>query len=117
MEPPLATAPEAPFVEVPVSRMRRTIARRLTSAKQEIPHFYLELDCDFEALLELRAGLNRHIGERKTGVTDFAIKAAACALCDVPAANAGFVKDAVRLIAEIADSAATVSGITSAVRS
>jgi len=113
VEPPLATAPEAPFVEVPVSRMRRTIARRLTSAKQEIPHFYLELDCAFEALLELRAGLNRHIGEPKIGVTDLAIKAAACALCDVPAANAAFVEDTVRLYqrADISFAVATEGGL------
>ena len=120
MKPPLAAAAatreavaDAPFVEEPVSRMRRTIARRLTSAKQEIPHFYLELDCDFEALLELRAGLNRHIGEPKIGVTDFAIKAAACALCDVPAANAGLIEDAVRLYqrADISFAVATEAGL------
>jgi pyruvate dehydrogenase E2 component (dihydrolipoamide acetyltransferase) len=120
MKPPLAAAAatreavaDAPFVEEPVSRMRRTIARRLTSAKQEIPHFYLELDCAFEALLELRAGLNRHIGEPKIGVTDFAIKAAACALCDVPTANAGLIEDAVRLYqrADISFAVATEAGL------
>jgi pyruvate dehydrogenase E2 component (dihydrolipoamide acetyltransferase) len=119
-KPALAATPatpeavaDAPFVEKPVSRMRRTIARRLTSAKQEIPHFYLELDCDFEALLALRAGLNRHIGEPKIGVTDFAIKAAAGALGDVPAANAGLIEDAVRLYqrTDISFAVATEGGL------
>jgi pyruvate dehydrogenase E2 component (dihydrolipoamide acetyltransferase) len=117
---PLGAAPatreavaDAPFVEEPVSRMRRTIARRLTSAKQEIPHFYLNLDCDFDALLALRAGLNRHLGEPKIGVNDFAIKAAACALRDVPAANAGLVGDALRLYqrADISFAVATEGGL------
>lgn len=119
-KPPTQAAPasreavtDAPFVEEPVSRMRRTIARRLTSAKQEIPHFYLKLDCDFDALLALRAGLNRHIGEPGIGVTDFAIKAAARALGAVPAANAGLFGDAVRLYqrADIAFAVATQGGL------
>jgi pyruvate dehydrogenase E2 component (dihydrolipoamide acetyltransferase) len=119
-KPPLAAAPatrealaDAPFVEEPVSRMRQTIARRLTSAKQEIPHFYLELDCDFEALLALRAGLNRQIGEPRIGVNDFAIKAAACALGDVPAANARWIEGTVRLYqrADVSFAVATEGGL------
>ncbi len=119
-KPELAAAPavreaiaDAPFVEEPVSRMRQTIARRLTFAKQEIPHFYLELDCDFEALLALRAHLNRRLGESEIGVTDFAIKAAACALRDVPAANAGLVEDSVRRYqrADVSFAVATEGGL------
>ena len=67
--------------------MRKTIARRLTEAKSTIPHFYLTVDCDIDALLALREQINAAAPKDKDGkpaykisVNDFVIKAYALAL-------------------------------------
>ena len=74
--------------------MRKVIARRLTEAKQTIPHFYLSMDCELDALLKLRQELNAREGaDYKLSVNDFVIKAAALALRKVPEANASFGGD------------------------
>jgi pyruvate dehydrogenase E2 component (dihydrolipoamide acetyltransferase) len=78
---------------VPHDTMRRFIAERLTLSKRTIPHFYLNIDCEIDALLAARARLNRlapQDGPRafKLSVNDFIIKALAMALQSVPAANA-----------------------------
>ena len=78
---------------VPHDTMRRMIAARLTLAKQTIPHFYLSIDCELDALLAARARLNSmspQDGPRayKLSVNDFIIKAMAMALQTVPNANA-----------------------------
>jgi pyruvate dehydrogenase E2 component (dihydrolipoamide acetyltransferase) len=78
---------------VPHDTMRRFIAERLTLSKQTIPHFYLAIDCQLDALLAARARLNAMApqdGPRafKLSVNDFIIKALAMALQTVPAANA-----------------------------
>jgi len=80
---------------VPHTSMRRAIARRLTESKQQVPHFYLTLDCEIDALLKLRADLNAKAPEKgdgvfKLSVNDFVIRAAAAALRKVPAANAAW---------------------------
>ena len=74
--------------------MRKTIAQRLTEAKQTIPHFYLTLDCDIDALLAAREQINAAAPKDKDGkpayklsVNDFVIKALALALQRVPDAN------------------------------
>ncbi|MGD9916399.1 MAG: dihydrolipoamide acetyltransferase family protein [Paenirhodobacter sp.] len=73
---------------LPVSTMRRTIARRLVEAKQRIPHFYLSSDCEIDALLALRAQLNEgRAADTRISVNDLIVKAAALALRAVPAAN------------------------------
>ncbi|MBN9070768.1 MAG: pyruvate dehydrogenase complex dihydrolipoamide acetyltransferase [Rhizobiales bacterium] len=82
---------------VPHDNMRKTIARRLVEAKSTIPHFYLTVDCELDALLALRKQLNDAAPTRKTekgdqpayklSVNDLVIKALALALRDVPAAN------------------------------
>ena len=82
---------------VPHDSMRKTIARRLVEAKSTIPHFYLTVDCELDALLALRTQLNAAAPVRKTekgdqpayklAVTDMVIKALALALRDVPDAN------------------------------
>ena len=78
----------------PLSNMRKTIAARLTEAKQTVPHFYLTVDCALDALLKVRAELNSRAeasgGGYKVSVNDFVIRAAALALKKVPAANASF---------------------------
>ncbi len=97
-EPPApspATAPPAGgFEEIPLNNMRKTIARRLTEAKRDIPHFYLEVDVEIDALLRIRADLNARVGaDYKLSVNDFVIKACAVALKRVPNANASFGGD------------------------
>jgi pyruvate dehydrogenase E2 component (dihydrolipoamide acetyltransferase) len=74
--------------------MRKVIARRLAEAKQTIPHFYLTMDCELDALLALRKQLNgRENADYKLSVNDFVIKAAALALKKVPMANVSFGGD------------------------
>jgi pyruvate dehydrogenase E2 component (dihydrolipoamide acetyltransferase) len=98
-ERPVSAAPVVPpagaaFDEIPLNNMRKTIARRLAEAKQTIPHFYLSVDVQLDALLDLRAKLNaRPKVDYKLSVNDFVIKAAALALRKVPDCNASFAGD------------------------
>ncbi|OLS52322.1 pyruvate dehydrogenase complex dihydrolipoamide acetyltransferase [Rhodovulum sulfidophilum] len=80
---------------VTLDGMRKTIAARLTEAKQTIPHFYLRRDIRLDALLEFRKTLNDQLGARgiKLSVNDFIIKACALALQQVPKANAVWAGD------------------------
>ena len=81
--------------EVALDGMRKTIAARLTEAKQTIPHFYLRRDIEIDALLAARKQINA-VGEKqgiKVSVNDFVIKACAVALQRVPAANAVWAGD------------------------
>ncbi|MEE8227990.1 MAG: pyruvate dehydrogenase complex dihydrolipoamide acetyltransferase [Kiloniellales bacterium] len=82
------------YRQEPLSNMRKTIARRLSEAKQTVPHFYLTMDCEIDALLEIRKQLNARSAEGegayKLSVNDFVIRAAALALKQVPAANASW---------------------------
>jgi pyruvate dehydrogenase E2 component (dihydrolipoamide acetyltransferase) len=93
--PAVAVAPPAAaYTEVPLSNMRKVIARRLTESKQTVPHFYLTVDCTLDALLALRKQLNERPGaDYKLSVNDFVIKAAALALRNVPTANVSFGGD------------------------
>jgi pyruvate dehydrogenase E2 component (dihydrolipoamide acetyltransferase) len=85
---PPTGAPAEPHEEIKLSNMRKVIARRLTEAKQSIPHYYLTLDCELDPLLKLRKELNARAGaDYKLSVNDFLIKALALALRKVPAAN------------------------------
>jgi pyruvate dehydrogenase E2 component (dihydrolipoamide acetyltransferase) len=88
------------YEEVPLDGMRRTIAKRLVESKQTVPHFYLSLDCELDALMALREQLNGAAGKDKDGkpayklsVNDFVIKALAIALQRVPAANSVWAED------------------------
>ena len=86
-----------PHEEIKLDGMRKTIAARLTEAKQTIPHFYLRRDIKLDALMAFRAQLNAQLAQRgvKLSVNDFIIKAAALALQAVPAANAVWAGDRV----------------------
>jgi pyruvate dehydrogenase E2 component (dihydrolipoamide acetyltransferase) len=88
--PTFAPAPGAAYDLVPHSNMRRVIAQRLLEAKQTIPHFYMTIDCDIDALLDTRKELNNWSDEAKLSVNDFIIKAAAMALKKMPAVNASW---------------------------
>ncbi|MBW6505591.1 MAG: pyruvate dehydrogenase complex dihydrolipoamide acetyltransferase [Rhodobacteraceae bacterium] len=83
------------YDEVLLDGMRRTIAARLTEAKQTIPHFYLRREARLDALLAFREQLNKQLEPRgvKLSVNDFIIKACALALQAVPAANAVWAGD------------------------
>jgi len=83
------------YTEIPLDGMRKTIAARLTEAKQTIPHFYLRRDIRIDDLLSFRAQINKQLESRgvKLSVNDFIIKACANALQAVPAANAVWAGD------------------------
>ncbi|WP_182084523.1 pyruvate dehydrogenase complex dihydrolipoamide acetyltransferase [Aureimonas sp. ME7] len=95
---------EGSFEKIPHDGMRRTIAKRLVESKQTVPHFYLSLDCELDALLALRKQLNgaaptvkTEAGERpayKLSVNDMVIKAMASALVAVPDANVSWTESA-----------------------
>ncbi len=93
-----ALAGNIPYELVPHTGMRKTIARRLTEAKQTVPHFYLTIECDIDPLLKVRAELNsRSADQYKLSVNDFVIRASALALKKVPAANASWSDDGILL--------------------
>jgi len=83
------------FTEMPLDGMRRTIAARLTEAKQTIPHFYLRREVRLDALMAFREQINKQLETRgvKLSVNDFIIKACALALQAVPYANAVWAGD------------------------
>ena len=83
------------FKEIPLSGMRRTVATRLTEAKQNVPHFYLRKEIVIDELLRARARINAHLAEKsnKLSINDFIIKACALALQTVPMANAVWAED------------------------
>ncbi|MEO9575987.1 MAG: pyruvate dehydrogenase complex dihydrolipoamide acetyltransferase [Tateyamaria sp.] len=83
------------YEEIKLDGMRKTIAARLTEAKQTVPHFYLRRDIQLDALLEFRGTLNGQLADRgvKLSVNDFIIKACAIALQQVPDANAVWAGD------------------------
>ncbi|MGR3460983.1 MAG: pyruvate dehydrogenase complex dihydrolipoamide acetyltransferase [Roseovarius sp.] len=85
------------YEEVKLDGMRKTIAARLTEAKQTVPHFYLRREIRLDALMKFRADLNKQLEPRgvKLSVNDFIIKACALALQAVPDANAVWAGDKV----------------------
>ena len=85
------------YEEIKLDGMRKTIAARLSEAKQTIPHFYLRRDIQLDALLKFRAELNHQLTGKgvKLSVNDFIIKAVANALQEVPTANAVWAGDRV----------------------
>ncbi|MEO1106365.1 MAG: pyruvate dehydrogenase complex dihydrolipoamide acetyltransferase [Pseudomonadota bacterium] len=85
------------YEEITLDGMRKTIAARLSEAKQTIPHFYLRRDIKLDALLKFRSQLNKQLEGRgvKLSVNDFIIKAVANALQQVPACNAVWAGDRV----------------------
>ncbi len=91
---------EGSYELVPHDGMRKTIARRLVESKQTVPHFYVSVDCELDALMALRAQLNSAAPERdgkpayKLSVNDMVIKAMALALRDVPDANVSWTEQA-----------------------
>ncbi|MFE6664584.1 2-oxo acid dehydrogenase subunit E2 [Streptomyces sp. NPDC057697] len=92
---PAVPAGTSGYEDVPHSRMRRAIARRLTESKQQTPHFYLRATCAVDELLALRQRINA-VSPVKVSVNDLLIKAVATAHTQVPEMNAVWQPDAVR---------------------
>lgn len=116
--------PGAPNVEVAgsfeavrLSAMRKTIARRMTESKQQIPHFYLRIRCSMDAVMDARVELNHALAsegrDTKISVNDFILRAAALALRDVPAANVSFAGDEIHVFdrVDISVAVATDGGL------
>jgi pyruvate dehydrogenase E2 component (dihydrolipoamide acetyltransferase) len=87
-------------VAKPLSMMRKAIARRLTESKQTVPHFYLTIDIDADALVSLRESINKDLAatgdaDTKISINDLVVRACAVGLRRVPACNAQFSPDAI----------------------
>lgn len=87
------------YDKIPNSNIRKTIARRLSESKQNIPHFYLAVECNMDKLLAARVALNedavKNNQDYKLSVNDFVIKASALALKAVPEANSSWTDEAI----------------------
>lgn len=83
------------FEEVPVSQMRKTIARRLAESKFSAPHFYLTIDLDMDQAIVARKQINE-VSDTKVSFNDIVIKAAAMALKKHPKVNASWLGDKIR---------------------
>ncbi|PZQ90690.1 MAG: pyruvate dehydrogenase complex dihydrolipoamide acetyltransferase [Leifsonia xyli] len=96
--PAPASAPAAAQTtaeDIPLTPMRRAIARRLTESTSTVPHFFLVADCRVDELVALRRRINEST-EVKVSLNDFVMKAAAAAYVDVPEANAIWAETAIR---------------------
>jgi pyruvate dehydrogenase E2 component (dihydrolipoamide acetyltransferase) len=115
---PLATATLLPPEVRPLSMMRKTIARRLTESKQTVPHFYLSIDVDADALVDLRERINQELANaspphtsaadaeggrphEKVSINDLLVKACSVALTRVPECNAQFAGDSIHVFRRI----------------
>ncbi|MFI6502579.1 2-oxo acid dehydrogenase subunit E2 [Nonomuraea typhae] len=109
------TTEERAYTEIPHTRMRRAIAARLAESKRTAPHFYLRGTARVDALLALRAQLNR--GDLRISVNDLVVKAAACAHARVPAMNVTWSEEAVRAYRQVdlAVAVATEAGLVTPV--
>ena len=103
---PVNTAALGAHSAVPHSTMRKVIARRLSESKQNVPHFYVSMDIELDALLALRGQLNAAspkdgAGAFKLSVNDMVIKAAAVTLRRLPKVNASWTEDATILYDDV----------------
>jgi len=110
-----AAIPDIPHEVAKLSNIRKTIARRLTESKQQVPHIYLTVDTRLDALLKLRAELNHSLESRgvKLSVNDLLVKALAVALVQVPKCNVMFTPDQLVTFkrADISVAVSTPSGL------
>ena len=110
---PAAAQGDAPYEEVKLSNMRKTIAKRLTEAKQTVPHFYLTVDVELDKLMSLRKEINSQLEDAKISVNDFIIRACGLALARVPDANVQFGGNVMRHYsrADVSVAVATEGGL------
>jgi pyruvate dehydrogenase E2 component (dihydrolipoamide acetyltransferase) len=103
-----------PYTEEKTTGIRKTIAKRLTESKQNIPHYYLSQDCNMDSLLKAREDVNLAGKDKyKISVNDFLIKALALTLRDVKEMNAYWQEDTIRYHqrSDIAVAVATKTGL------
>ncbi|AXE20620.1 pyruvate dehydrogenase complex dihydrolipoamide acetyltransferase [Runella rosea] len=93
--PTAALAPAGEYEDVPVSQMRKTIARRLSESLFTAPHFYLTMEITMDKAMELRGKINE-VSPVKISFNDMVIKAAALALKQHPAVNSAWLGDKIR---------------------
>lgn len=86
---------EESYTEVPVSQMRKTIAKRLAESKFSAPHFYITMDIEMDRCMDAREAINKIAGV-KISFNDIVIKAAAAALKDNPKVNSSWLGDRIR---------------------
>lgn len=86
-------APAPSPVEHPLTRMQETIARRMVQSTTTVPHFYVTIEVDVSALMDLRARLNETWSDTRVGVEDLIVKALGIALTDFPIVNASWRSD------------------------
>ena len=94
----------APYEDVPLTQIRKTIAKRLAASLGPIPHFFLTTEVDMERASEARDALNKQLGDQgagKVSFNDIIIKATAHALTKHPACNAWFQEDHIRYWHEV----------------
>ncbi|KAF9185429.1 pyruvate dehydrogenase complex dihydrolipoamide acetyltransferase component (E2), partial [Haplosporangium sp. Z 767] len=96
-----AAAPAAPtgaaYTDIPITNMRKIIAQRLTESKQNVPHYYVTVECEMDKVMKLREVLNKQSNDKyKLSVNDFIVKASALALKAVPEANSSWMNDSIR---------------------
>lgn len=95
-------APRTPFEDVPLTQIRKTIAKRLATSLGPVPHFFLTTDVDMERAADAREALNRQLGDQaKVSFNDIVIKAIALALAKHRACNAWFQEDHIRYWNEV----------------
>ncbi|XP_037875056.1 dihydrolipoyllysine-residue acetyltransferase component of pyruvate dehydrogenase complex, mitochondrial isoform X4 [Bombyx mori] len=103
--PAPAPAPGATFVDLPLSGMRETIAKRLTAAKQSIPHYQLSVTVNVEKTLAMRKLVNERLASEKAdvkvSVNDFIIKAVAAACKRVPTVNSHWMESFIRQFSNV----------------
>ncbi|XGW03933.1 hypothetical protein V3C99_015236 [Haemonchus contortus] len=96
------SVPSADYTDIPLSNMRRTIAKRLTASKTTIPHYYLTSEINIDSLLKVREKLNALLSQGTSGsktkisVNDFIVKASALACLRVPEANSFWMDTFIR---------------------
>jgi pyruvate dehydrogenase E2 component (dihydrolipoamide acetyltransferase) len=99
---PLPVRSGAPFEDVPLTQIRKTITKRLAASLGPIPHFFLTIEADMERAAEAREALNKQLGdEGKVSFNDIVIKAVAHALTRHRACNAWFQEDHIRYWNEV----------------
>ncbi|XP_033099800.1 dihydrolipoyllysine-residue acetyltransferase component of pyruvate dehydrogenase complex, mitochondrial-like isoform X2 [Anneissia japonica] len=88
----------ADYTDIPLSNIRKTIAKRLLESKQTIPHYYLTVDVEMDNVLQLRKELNSILEASgdKLSVNDFIIKASALSCMKTPEANSSWMDDKIR---------------------
>ena len=99
---PLPPRSGAPYEDVPLTQIRKTIAKRLATSLGPIPHFFLTIEADMERAAEARTALNKQLSdEGKVSFNDIVIKAVALALVRHRACNAWFQEDHIRYWNEV----------------